>query len=787
MYNTTDHHSISGRESIERQILQERLQLIFQASGINTLALLLAAGGFVFVMQARYPLSTLMTWFGVLSLTTLPRLLLARSYLGLNPAPPNPNRWLSAFRAGIFSTALVFGSISLLFWDGRIDSYQAFTLAFLLSVSSGALITVQDFFAGATFITLLVLPMAIRSLLGDDPILITGGILEIIMLLMFGSFGYKYQNTLASASRLRHQNNELLSKLKQEKQQLNSRLGRILNDSSNEIYVIDANSLRFLQVNARAINNLGYSADVILKMTLPEVFEAFNELDVCRLLTPMIREEKEFVFYRGHHICHSGKTYPVEVSFHYSQQENPPIIVATALDTTERTVYEGKLRKQANEDPLTGLPNRHYMTRHLAHALQRAQRTNTTLALLFLDLDNFKSINDSLGHSAGDELLRNAATRIQSVLRKTDIAARLGGDEFLVLLENIDSPKEAGDIAERLVAEFVRLFDVAGRRVHSTTSVGISIYPGDGDNTEMLMQSADTAMYHAKQLGRSGYQFFSEDMRIAAEEQMLIASHLNRALSNDEITLVYQPIIELQRGMERIVGAEALVRWANDDLGHVAPDRFIPIAESLGLIQDIGQFVLNEACREASLWSDIDGKQTYVSVNVSSRQFRNGDLLDCVDAALDQSGLSSDALRLEITESLLIQDSQHPLHILNALKERGIQLALDDFGTGYSSLSYLKKFPLQLLKIDRAFINDIGRDTNDEILVSAIIAMAKSLGLGIIAEGVETVSQLDFLRQRDVEMIQGYYFSPPISGEEFRALLEKQQRQTLKVVGGRNG
>ncbi len=423
------------------------------------------------------------------------------------------------------------------------------------------------------------------------------------------------------------------------------------------------------------------------------------------------------------------------------------------------------------------------MTHHIERALRRSQRNDRPMALLFLDLDNFKSINDSLGHSAGDELLREAAARIQSVLRKTDSAARLGGDEFLVLLEDIDSPEEAGAIAERLVSEFLRLFDVAGRRVHSTTSVGISIYPGDGDNVETLMQSADTAMYQAKQMGRSGYQFFSEEMRIVAEEQMIIASHLSRALNNDEISLVYQPIIELHPGGEHIVGAEALVRWNSDELGRVAPDRFIPIAESLGLIQDIGQYVLNEACREAAMWPQIDERNAFVSVNVSSRQFRNGDLLDCVDAALESSSLTTDALKLEITESLLIQDSQNPLRILNALRERGILLALDDFGTGYSSLSYLKKFPLQLLKIDRAFINDIGRDASDEVLVSAIIAMAKSLSLDIVAEGVETESQLRFLRERGVELIQGYYFSPPISGEEFRALLEKQQRQTLKVVG----
>ncbi len=771
----------SQQKQIEQQVAAERIEKLFASTGSSVLALLGAGAIFVLMMRRHCPLGDLLLWFGLLSGSVLIRLLLVRRYLALPTRPADVMPWLWGYRASIALTASILGSISLLFWDGSANGTQAFLVSILIGISAGALITVRDFVSAMIYAVLLIVPLAARSMLSGDPVLINSGILESMMLLVFFRFGHDYHHTLHDSMRLRHENNALLENLKAEKRQLDNRLGRVLNDSSNEIYVIDAETLSFLQVNPKALANLGYSAEEIPHLRLPDILADFDEPEVHRLLQPMIEGRRDDVFHRGEHVCSDGRTYPVDVRFQYSRQEVPPIIVATALDTTERLEYEQKLRQQANEDQLTGLPNRHYIVDHIGEALTRSRRYDRPLALLFLDLDNFKSINDSLGHGAGDELLREAASRIQSVLRKSDTAARLGGDEFLVLLEDIDSPDDAEQIAQRLVEEFLRLFEISGRRIHSTTSVGIAIYPGDGDTVEALMQSADTAMYKAKQLGRSGYQFFSEEMRAEAEEHMVIASHLSRALSNDEISLVYQPIVEIRNGHQTIVGAEALARWSSAELGRVAPDRFIPIAESLGLIQDIGQYVLDRACEEAAQWPRIDGEKRFVSVNVSSRQFRNGNLLGGVDEALAKSGLGTDALKLEITESLLIQDSHDPLRILSALQERGIQLALDDFGTGYSSLSYLKKFPLQLLKIDRAFINDIGLDRSDEVLVSAIIAMANSLGLEIVAEGVETEQQLDFLRQRDVKLLQGYYFSPPVPGEAFRDMLTREATP-LKVV-----
>ncbi len=751
---------------------------------LSTLTIACIGVVLVLILRHYYPLAALLTWLGALCLSLLPRMLIIHRYHSLPAPPPDTRPWLLAYRAAVTAIGVTLGSISLFFWDSKIDAVQTVIALILFGISAGALVAVRDFIAAMLYIFPLITPLTLRLVLSDNPMFSYSGLLSFALLAIFFRFARDYHNTLDRALRLHLENGVLLAKLRQEKRQLDHRLGQVLKDSSNEIYVIDAQTLRFLQVNPKALKNLGYSEEEITSLRLPNILADLNEAGVRKLLQPMIDGHREDVFHHGKHVGCDGRLYPVEVHFQYSHQEAPPIIVATAIDITERIEHEEKLRQQANKDQLTGLPNRHFIIDHIKQALTRSQRFDRPMALLFLDLDNFKSINDSLGHSAGDALLRDAARRIRGVLRKQDTAARLGGDEFLVLLEDIRSPNEAERVAQRLVEEFLQLFEINGRRVHSTTSIGIAIYPGNGDTVEALMQSADTAMYKAKQLGRSGYQFFSEEMRAEAEEHMIIASHLSRALSNDEISLVYQPIVDISGGRREIVGAEALVRWRSAELGRVAPDRFIPIAESLGLIQDIGQYVLDRACLEAARWPALNGRKRFVSVNVSSRQFRNGNLLAGVDEALEKSGLGTDALKLEITESLLIQDSHDPLRILNALRERGIQLALDDFGTGYSSLSYLKKFPLQLLKIDRAFINDIGLDSNDEVLVSAIIAMANSLGLEVVAEGVETEQQLDFLRQREVKLLQGYHFSPPVPCEEFRDMLARESTPPSIVATG---
>jgi len=394
------------------------------------------------------------------------------------------------------------------------------------------------------------------------------------------------------------------------------------------------------------------------------------------------------------------------------------------------------------------------------------------VALLFIDLDNFKTINDTLGHGTGDEVLKQTAERIRTLLRESDTPARTGGDEFTVLLENMEKNAHIEVVARKLINIFKRPFNVKDQVIYTTVSIGISIYPDDAQTIDQLMKYADIAMYQVKEDGRNDYRFFSRKMRRASEKQIVITNHLWNALSSDEFTLFFQPKIDIINS--RIIGAEALLRWNNHELGEVSPNIFIPLAEKMGLISDIGLWILETACREAMRWQTASRTKLQVSVNVSSQQFRTGTLLANVDRALTLSGLPHDRLELEITESLLLQDSDAPLTCLEILHGQGIGLALDDFGTGYSSLSYLRRFPLQVLKIDRSFICDLEFNQNSRALVEAIIAMAKSLKMEIVAEGVENERQLDFLRQHDVKIIQGYIFSPPIPAEQFNALLQDE-------------
>ena len=586
----------------------------------------------------------------------------------------------------------------------------------------------------------------------------------------FLRFSKEYNSNFITNTKLRYENKALLEGLEKEKTKLNNRLWRILNDSTTEIYVAEAESLKCLQVNQGAVKNLGYTQDEFANINLMDIFIDLDKASFEKLLTPLYNGRWEPVIHKGISRRKDGSTYSIEANLQLSTVDVPPIIVANVQDITERTKWEKKLVYQANYDQLTGLYNRHYMQSYMHSVFTRAQRHRKKVALIFMDLDNFKLINDTLGHKAGDEILKQTAERISSQLRGSDTAARTGGDEFTVLLESLVENAHAEVVARKIVSLFQQPFTVDGQQIHTTISAGISIYPDDGDSHDQLMQCADIAMYQAKDNGRNNYCFYSSEMRSSSEEQMIISNHLRYAVAKDELSILFQPKIDISEG--RIVGAEALLRWHSPELGNISPNVFIPLAESLGLINDIGTWVLNNACSEAVLWRELSNKKIQVSVNVSPQQFRTGTLLRSVQNALVMSGLPCDLLELEITESLLVQDSDKPLSILEHLNSSGISLALDDFGTGYSSLSYLSRFPLQVLKIDRIFIRDLEENKNSRALVNAIIAMAHSMNLEIVAEGVENKEQLDFLRERNVKIIQGFYFSPPVSAEKFRSLLQ---------------
>jgi diguanylate cyclase (GGDEF)-like protein len=441
------------------------------------------------------------------------------------------------------------------------------------------------------------------------------------------------------------------------------------------------------------------------------------------------------------------------------------------------TFFAGKFKKMGY-DNLTGLPNRTLFVDRLTQTLVRAARYKRKVAVLFIDLDNFKRINDTLGHSIGDELLKATAERLIKCLRNSDtitkssepeMAARLGGDEFTVVLTELNTEWNAGVVAQRIAEELGQPLNLGSHQVVVTPSIGIAVFPEDGDNIETLIKNADMAMYYSKRIGPNMFKYYQESMNATALKRMTIENHLRQAFERDEFTLHYQPQFDLSSG--QVSGMEALLRWNNWELGNVPPIEFISIAEENGMIVAIGKWVLLTACRQARAWRNLGFPLQRVAVNVSVKQFAHPNFLEMVNDVLAETALEPHCLEIEITESLLVNNTQEVNTILYKLKEMNITIAIDDFGTGYSNLSRLKELPIDCLKIDRSFINGINDGLGDQSIICAIIAMAEGMNLKVIAEGVETKGQVDFLREKQCKEIQGYLFSRPLSAQQSEAFL----------------
>ena len=451
-------------------------------------------------------------------------------------------------------------------------------------------------------------------------------------------------------------------------------------------------------------------------------------------------------------------------------------------DLEERKRVEQSIRHIAHHDALTGLPNRSLFRDRLTHAMAQADRYHQKLAVMFLDLDRFKAINDTLGHNVGDQLLKIAAERLRSCVRDSDTVARLGGDEFTVIVEDIVEDHDAAAVAQKILDTLSQPFNLYGHEVFISVSVGVTLYPNDDENADNLLRNADSAMYRAKEFGRNNFQFYVAEMNIKARERLMLESSLRRALDRNEFMLYYQPRVSLQSG--RVIGAEALLRWRHPELGLVPPSEFIPILDETGMIIPVGDWALREACRQNREWQDMGLPPIRVAVNLSVRQFMQKDLADTVVRALEAANLSAEHLEVEITEDLFLEHNQTNIITLARLKNMGIHISIDDFGTGYSSLSYLKRLPIDTLKIDQSFVRDIG-DPDNKAIASAIIAMASSLRLNVLAEGVETDEQLAFLRAQGCNEIQGFSFSHPLPAEDFAQLLrEGRQMRLLQGLSG---
>jgi diguanylate cyclase (GGDEF)-like protein/PAS domain S-box-containing protein len=457
--------------------------------------------------------------------------------------------------------------------------------------------------------------------------------------------------------------------------------------------------------------------------------------------------------------------------------DRPRVLRGLTLDISQRKGAEETIRHMAYYDPLTGLPNRTLFCDRLSQVLARARWRGTPVAVLFIDLDRFKLINDGLGHDVGDRLLRAVAERLAASVHDGDTVARLGGDEFTVLLPELRKIEDLSLVTERLFAALKQPFVINDLELFVTASIGVSSSPTDGHDTATLLKNADAAMYQAKEQGRNTCRLYSPELNAKAGERLAMDARLRRAIEHGQLLLHYQPIVDVSTGT--VTGAEALVRLKDTDGGHISPAQFIPLAEETGLIVAMGEWILLTACTQAQAWRTAGFPNLRVSVNLSSRQFKHGDMIATVTGALIKTGLDPDGLNLELTESLLMQDTDTTVATLRRLAEMRILLSVDDFGTGYSSLSYLKRFPLHTIKIDRSFIQDLTTDTNDAAIAPAIIAMAHTLKMNTVAEGVETEAQLAFLRAHGCDAIQGYLFSRPLPAEEFTELLRSNRRLTM--------
>lgn len=447
---------------------------------------------------------------------------------------------------------------------------------------------------------------------------------------------------------------------------------------------------------------------------------------------------------------------------------HPELLVGTLLDVTERTRAEQEIHQLANYDILTGLPNRNLLHDRLQQAIIQAGRSQNSVGVLFLDLDRFKGINDSLGHRAGDQLLRTVAERLRVCVRESDTLARIGGDEFVIILSMVSDEDGISSAATKVLGIISEPFVIEGQELYLTASIGIAVYPNDGSDVQTLLKHADLAMYQAKDLDRNNFQFFSSDLNVKVMERMVLENSLRKALDRNEFQLYYQPQIDVQTGA--VVGFEALLRWLHPELGMISPDKFIPLAEETGLILSIGEWVIRTACKQIKAWQESGLPPARMAVNLSGRQFRSR-LDDVVAAILLETGLDARWLELELTESILMRNAAENLQLLQALAAMGCSLSIDDFGTGYSSLSYLKHFPLGRLKIDRSFVRDITTNPDDMAIAKIIIDMAHNLNLQVTAEGVEDHDQFALLKSYGCDEMQGFLFSKPVPADKAAQLL----------------
>ncbi len=711
-------------------------------------------------------------WFGVFFAVSAARMRLVSFFKksAFPEATENTEFWHRWFLIGTYAVAVVWGTSAILLFPENNPANQMIFFVIIAGMAAGAVSSLcPSLPAVCGFLSLLLLPLAAKMFLQQTVEAQIVGVLVILYLMVNISNAMKLNHTIKENIQLHLESIEREKILRTNEE----RYRHIFRNAPLGIFQYNTDGT-IVDCNDTFINILGSSKEKLVG------FNMFSSITDRRLLNAVKNSLEVGVgYFEGDYVSVTAdKTTPVRVFFKAIASSDKTILggVGIVEDFTEKKLSEQQIRYHTTYDFLTGLPNRRQLLHQLRHEISRATRHNHFGALLFIDLDNFKTINDSLGHTAGDDLLKIVSKRIADNIRGEDCAARMGGDEFIIIVTELGQTIDLAADKARVVAEKLRVrlsapFLIEGREMHITPSIGVSLFPKTGLKSDDILKQADAAMYRAKAAGRNEIRFFLPSMQKAADDRLRLNTEIRRALNHDELTLFYQPQVTMSGD---IVGAEALLRWNHPDRGLLAPGTFLPVIEGTSLMGEIDRWVLLTACKQIRKWTDM-GLLQYrqsISVNISGKEFTAPDFIETVAAILKQTGASPDHLGIELTESGLVSTGSEIVERIMTLRQMGIKFSVDDFGTGYSSLSYLKKLPLNTLKIDRSFVNDIQSADQHAVLVDTIIIMARNLELDVVAEGVESEKELIYLHAKGCQYYQGYYFSKPSSAPSFTQMLE---------------
>jgi diguanylate cyclase (GGDEF)-like protein/PAS domain S-box-containing protein len=721
-----------------------------------------------------------LVWFVVLFTVAIARLFLVVLFKKLETEHRSNGNWHRHFLIGTYAMSTVWGSASLFLFPAHSLIHQIIFFVVVLGVAADAISSLcPSLSVVGGFLALLLLPLIVKmTTLGNAESLFIGSLLLIFWAVTFiGAIKINANIRENIQLRLESVNREKILKVSE------ARHRHIFSNAPLGILHYDTNGV-IVDCNEEFVSLLDSSRDLVIGL---EMSTMLKDVEILTAINNSLKGGEGY--YEGEYHSVTGNiSTPIRAFFKAIRSSEEVIIggVAIVEDFTEKKESEQLIQHHASYDPLTGLPNRRLLLEHLSNEMARARRRDHYGALLFIDLDNFKTINDSLGHSMGDEVLKVVAQRITECIRGEDTAARMGGDEFIIILTELDITNGLASYKAKGIAEKLRLclsapIQLEGRDLHITPSVGVSIFPTPEKGVDDILKQADSAMYSAKAAGRNAIRFFLPRMQEEVDELLLLNTELRKALDDDQFSLYYQPQVDLSG---RLVGAEALLRWNHPKRGVIPPGAFIKIAEETGLMQDIGKWVLEESCQHIKKWTDaqlLEDSQT-ISINISSKEISVPDYVDMVIRVLKETGANPRNLGIELTEGSLISTTEDIVQKIMTLRKMGIKFSVDDFGTGYSSLSYLQSLPLNTLKIDRSFVNDIKDGSHDVVLVDTIISMAHNLGLEVIAEGVETEQELLYLNKKGCMVYQGFYFSKPVAVSTFVEMLESRSATLAESI-----